>query len=78
MEFSYGPHNCIAVRKPGPGWRGGYVYMMHASICRTDTASVQPNDIAYVLASLQTRTYDPVGNLRQPNDPIYGPTGTSR
>jgi hypothetical protein len=39
---------------------------------------VQPNDIAYVLASLQTRTYDPVGNLRQPNDPVYGPAGSSR
>jgi hypothetical protein len=78
IEFSDGPHNCIAVLKPGPVWLGGYTYMMHASICRTDTASVQPNDIAYVLASLQTRTYDPVGNLRQPNDPIYGPTGTSR
>jgi lipopolysaccharide export system protein LptC len=59
-------------------WLGGYTYMMHFSVCRTDTASVQPNDIAYVLASLQTRTYDPVGNLRQPNDPVYGPAGTSR
>jgi hypothetical protein len=23
IEFSDGPHNCIAVRKPGPVWRGG-------------------------------------------------------
>jgi hypothetical protein len=78
IEFSDGPHNCVAVLKPGPVWLGGYTYMMHASICRTDTAAVQAQDIAYVLASLQTRTYDPVGNLRKAGDPIYGPTGSSR
>jgi len=78
IEFSDGTHNCVAVLKPGPVWLGGYTYMMHASICRTDTAAVQAQDIAYVLASLQTRTYDPVGNLRKAGDPIYGPAGTSR
>jgi hypothetical protein len=78
IEFTDGPHNCIAVLKPGPVWLGGYTYMMHASICRTDTAAVQANDIAFVLGSLQTRTYDSVGNLRQPNDPIYGPVGNPR
>jgi len=78
IEFSDGPHNCVAVLKPGPVWLGGYTYMMHASICRMDNASVQSEDIAYVLASLQTRTYDPVGNLRKADDPIYGPAGRSR
>jgi len=78
IEFSDGPHNCVAVLRPGPVWLGGYTYMMHASICRTDTAAVQAQDIAYVLASLQTRTYDPVGNLRKAGDPLYGPAGTSR
>jgi len=79
MEFSYGPHNCIAIRKPGPVWRGGYVYMMHASICRTDTAAVQAQDVAYVLGSLQTRIYDPVGNLRKADDhTTYGPAANSR
>jgi hypothetical protein len=74
IEFSDGPHNCIAVRKPGPVWRGGYVYMMHASICRTDTAAVQAQDIAYALGSLRTRIYDPVGNLRKADDQTtYGP-----
>jgi hypothetical protein len=62
--------------KPGPVWRGGYIYMMHASICRTDAATVQAADIAYVLGSLQTRIYDPLGNLRNANDPTtYGPAG---
>jgi hypothetical protein len=39
---------------------------------------VQAADIAFVLSSLQTRTYDPVGNLRRPSDPLYGPAGSSR
>ena len=79
IEFSDGPHNCIAVRKPGPVFRGGYVYMMHASICRTDTAAVQAQDVASVLGSLQTRVYDPVGNLRKADDQTtYGPATNSR
>jgi hypothetical protein len=65
IEFSDGPRNCIAVRKTGPVWHGGYIYMMHASICRTDTAAVQTEDVAYVLGSLQTRIYDPIDNLRR-------------
>jgi hypothetical protein len=74
IEFSDGPHNCVAVLKHGPVWRGGYVYMTHASICRTDAANVQPDDVAYVLGSVHTRMYDPVGNLRQANDrTTYGP-----
>jgi hypothetical protein len=79
IEFSDGPRNCIAIRKPGPVWRGGYVYMMHASICRTDGAAVQAQDVAYVLGSLQTRIHDPAGNLRQANDPTtYGPAGNQQ
>ena len=65
IEFSDGPHNCIAVHRPGPPWRGGYVYMLHASICRTDGATVRAEDISYAFASLQIRQYDPVGNLRK-------------
>jgi hypothetical protein len=79
IEFSDGPRNCIAVRKPGPVWRGGYIYMMHASICRTDGAAVQAQDVAYVLGSLQRRVYDPVGNLRKADDQTtYGPSANSR
>jgi hypothetical protein len=78
IEFSDGSHNCVAVLRPGPVWLGGYMYMMHASICRSDTAAVQAGDIAYVLGSLETRIYDPVGNLRKAGDPVYGPAGSSR
>ena len=66
IEFSDGPHNCAAVQKAGPKWGGGYIYIMHASICATDTAAVRPEDVAYVLGSLQVRQYDPAGNLRKP------------
>jgi hypothetical protein len=76
IEFADGLHNCIALLKPGPTWRGGYIWLMHASICRTDAATVQAEDIAYVLGSLQTRVQDPVGNLRNANDQTtYGPAG---
>ena len=79
IQFSDGLRNCIAVRKPGPQWRAGYVWMMHVSICRTDGASVQAQDVAYVLGLLQTRTYDPVGNLRNADDrTTYGPATNSR
>jgi hypothetical protein len=64
IEFSDGPHNCAAVQRAGPKWSGGYIYVIHASICRTDTAPMHPEDVAAALASLQIRQYDPVGNLR--------------
>lgn len=66
IEFSDGPHNCAAVQRSGPKWSGGYIYMMHASICRTDTAPMGPDDVASALATLQIRQHDPVGNLRAP------------
>jgi hypothetical protein len=66
IEFADGPHQCVAVKKAGPRWQGGYIYIMHASICRTDGATVQPTDLAYALGLLQIRQYDPTGNLRRP------------
>jgi hypothetical protein len=79
IEFSDGSRNCIAVRKPGPVWRGGYIWMIHVSVCRTDGAIVQAQDVADVLGSLQTRIYDPGGNLRRVDDQTtYGPTANPR
>jgi hypothetical protein len=77
IEFSEGPRNCIAILKPGPVWRGGYIYAAHASICRMDTATIRTGDIADVLGSLQARIQDPAGNLRKAGDPAYGPAGNS-
>lgn len=66
IAFSDGPHDCMAVRRHGPPWLSGYVYMLTASICRTDTASLQPDDVARALAAVKIREYDPEGNLRPP------------
>jgi hypothetical protein len=66
IEFLSGQHNCIAVQKAGPRWGGGYIYMLHASICRTDTAAIRAEDVVFALGSLQVRQYDPQGNLRLP------------
>jgi hypothetical protein len=64
IEFSDGTRRCVAIKKAGPPWQGGYIYMLHASICRTDAAEVQPGDVAYALRYLQIRQYDATGNLR--------------
>jgi hypothetical protein len=79
IEFSDGPHNCIAVLKPGPVWRGGYIFMVHASICRTDAGTVRAEDVASVFGSLQARVHEPVGNLRKADDATtYGPAGAQQ
>jgi len=66
MEFSMGASDCQAFEKRGPPWRGGFVSVIHASLCRKDGRPVQPADVDYVLGSLQVRAYEPRGNLRPP------------
>ena len=66
IEFSYGPHKCIAVRRPGPRWHGGFVWMLTASICHTDLEGMQPGDVDRALDAVQIRRYDPVGNIARP------------
>jgi hypothetical protein len=65
-EFSDGPHACAAIRRPGPQWSGGYVYMLTASVCHTDPGGLQPGDVARALAALRIRQYDAEGNLAVP------------
>jgi hypothetical protein len=66
IEFSYGQDQCVAVRRPGPQWQAGYVWMLTASICRTGAAGLGPDDVARALAPLQIRQYDPNGNIARP------------
>ena len=66
MEFSVGSSNCRAVEKRGPTWRGGHVYVVHASVCRKDGRVVEATDIDLVLGTLQVHQYEPRGNLRPP------------
>lgn len=66
IEFSYGAQRCIGVRRPGPRWNGGFVWMLTASICHTDAQRIEPGDVVRALGALQIRRYDPVGNLARP------------
>jgi hypothetical protein len=66
IEFSYGAHKCIGIRRPGPRWSAGYVWELTASICRSGTASLEADDVARALAPLQIRPYDPNGNIARP------------
>lgn len=67
MQFADGPRACLAIEKLGPPWRGGCIWVVHASICEPDARPVQPGDIATVLAALRLDRYDPLGNLRTPS-----------
>jgi hypothetical protein len=66
MDFSIGSIACRAVEKRGPTWRGGHVFVIHASICRTDRHPVDAANVEFALGSLQVRLYEPRGNLRPP------------
>ena len=75
IEFDVDGHHCKAIRHTGPRWQGGYLYIGHMSICRTDTAQVQAEDVTYVFNTLRVRVYDPHGNLRgdEPSAPPAPP-----
>jgi hypothetical protein len=64
ISYTDGGRNCVAVERLGPPWHGGYVWVVHASICPAAAGSVQNADIDAVFATLQLRQYDPEGNLR--------------
>jgi hypothetical protein len=66
IEFSYGPHKCIAIRRPGPRWSGGFIWMLTASICHIDGESLQPGDVDLALGAVQIREFDPLGNVTRP------------
>jgi hypothetical protein len=64
IEFADGRRGCLAVERLGPPWRGGFVWVLHATICQASGPAIMPADIEAVVGALQIRTYDPVGNLR--------------
>jgi hypothetical protein len=67
IEFDVDGRHCKAIRHTGPRWQAGFVYIGHISICRTDSAQVQAEDVVYVFNDLRVRVYDPEGNLRGPD-----------
>jgi hypothetical protein len=71
-DFSDNGRTCTAIEKLGPNWHGGYIWVVHASICQPVARSVQPSDITAVLAGLRLDPYDPLGNLKAPsNETVY-------
>jgi hypothetical protein len=66
MQFSDGDHGCVALERFGPYWQGGFIWVLHATMCKTDAAPVLPTDIDTVVAALHIHTYDPAGNLVPP------------
>ena len=62
----------VAAEKLGPYWRGGYIWVVHASVCEPDARPVPAADVAAALATIRLDRYDPLGNLRAPsNDTVY-------
>jgi len=71
-DFADNGRTCTAIEKLGPPWHGGYIWVVHASICQPAARPVQPSDITAVLAGLRLDRYDPLGNLKAPsNDTVY-------
>jgi hypothetical protein len=66
IEYTDGGRNCLALERLGPPWHGGYVWVVHASICPATPATIQKADVDAVFATLQLRQYDAQGNLRGP------------
>lgn len=66
ISYTDAGRNCIAFERLGPPWHGGYVWVVHASICPAVGGAVQLADVDAVFATLQLRTYDAQGNLRAP------------
>jgi len=72
VEFYDGNNRpCMAMRRIGPPWQGGNIWVMHVSICRTDAGAVSGQDIAQTANSLLVRIYDPVSNLRAAPEQLY-------
>jgi hypothetical protein len=74
VEFYDGNRPCMAMRRLGPPWQGGVIWVMHVSICRADAGAVAAPDVAATVGALLVRVYDPVGNLRSAPAEAYVPS----
>jgi hypothetical protein len=66
IEFSDGQSGCLATERLGPNWQGGFVWVLHATMCKQDAIPITQPDIDAVVAALHIHTYDPAGNLAPP------------
>jgi hypothetical protein len=63
IAFTVGPYRCLAFEKRGPRWGGGYIWLVHAAVCRGDGQPANLSDVAAVMSALQIEQRDPNGNL---------------
>jgi len=63
IDFVLGPHRCLAFEKRGPRWGGGYIWLVHAALCRGDGQPANLSDVASVMGALHIEQRDPNGNL---------------
>jgi len=63
IDFTIGKDRCLAFEKRGPRWGGGYIWLVHAALCRSDRLPAQPPDIDTVMGALHIEQRDPNGNL---------------
>lgn len=66
MEFTDADRTCLALERLGPPWHGGFVWVLHATMCQQDAAPIVQADVDGVISGLHIRVYDPVGNLAPP------------
>lgn len=67
ISFSDGTRGCVALERLGPPWHGGFVWVLHATLClAAATLPIEQSDINAVLGMIRINTYDPVGNLTRP------------
>jgi hypothetical protein len=66
IEFSDGGRGCVALERLGPPWHGGFVWVLHATMCQAGIVPISQAEIDGVAGTLQIHIYDPVGNLRPP------------
>jgi len=66
MQFADGSRSCLALERLGPPWQGGFVWVMHATLCQAAAMPITQADIDTVAGTLQIHVYDPVGNLAAP------------
>jgi hypothetical protein len=63
IDFTIGRDRCLAFEKRGPRWGGGYIWLVHAALCRGDGQPASLSDVAAVMGALHIEQRDPNGNL---------------
>jgi hypothetical protein len=63
IDFTVGSDRCLAFEKRGPRWGGGYIWLVHAALCRSDGQPADLTNVEAVIGALHIEQRDPNGNL---------------